>query len=133
MNIIFRQTRIGINYSHFTIYKLRTMQDGKVTRIGYWLRLLKLDELPQLYNILKGEMSLVGPRPLIPHEDHGYRGFPLTCKPGMTGWWQIHGCKLDEIAHYDKEYMALKSILFDMLIVMLTIPMTVWRWKWLRK
>lgn len=84
---IFTQTRIGINAKRFTIYKLKTMKHGKVTTIGKWLRKYKIDELPQLWNIIKGDMSFVGPRPDVPGyydkltvEDRKV----LQLKPGIT-------------------------------------------------
>lgn len=110
---LFRQTRLGLQGRPFSILKFRTMSvlengmtieqarrdDARTTRIGYWLRAFSLDELPQLINVVKGEMSLVGPRPhafahdalyarLIPHY-----GLRQSIKPGITGWAQIHGLR----------------------------------------
>lgn len=93
--VIFRQQRAGRNRELFTIYKFRTMVensesigpghtvkgDPRITPIGNFLRRFKLDELPQLYNVLRGEMSLVGPRPKIPHHDQT----TIACRPGVTG------------------------------------------------
>lgn len=84
---IFTQIRIGKHAKPFTIYKLRTMKNGKVTRIGKWLRKSKIDELPQLLNILKGEMSFVGPRPdVLGYYDQlkGDDRRVLQLKPGLT-------------------------------------------------
>ena len=93
--IIFRQQRAGQHRKLFTIYKFRTMvenseaigpghtakDDPRITRFGTFLRRFKLDELPQLYNVLRGDMSLVGPRPKLPHHDHTF----MACRPGVTG------------------------------------------------
>ena len=122
-SMIFKQTRIGIHGKPFTIYKVKTMEDGKITRP--WFRLTRLDELPQLWNVLKGDMALVGPRPLIPEEDNLLRGYPLTVKPGITGWWQIHGCVQEEVAELDRWYVENKCLRLDVKIIFLTV-----RWVW---
>ncbi len=116
---LFRQTRVGRHGRHFTLYKLRTMEtdaeavkltlhdhdegngvlfkmhsDPRVTRVGRWLRRTSLDELPQLINVLRGEMSLVGPRPALPEEVATYDDRVrrrLAVRPGMTGLWQVSG------------------------------------------
>jgi len=103
---LFRQQRIGRGGEPFTIYKFRTMvvgapayaskipcSDPRVTRVGRWLRLAGLDELPQLLNVLKGEMSLIGPRPEMAFIVDAYDSWQrrrLSLRPGITGWWQIH-------------------------------------------
>ena len=106
---IYRQTRVGENGRQFEIYKLRTMVrgaeftgaglaiqegDDRITRVGAFLRRYSLDELPNLWNVLRGEMSIVGPRPTVPVQVEQYtqreRG-RLNVKPGITGWAQING------------------------------------------
>jgi lipopolysaccharide/colanic/teichoic acid biosynthesis glycosyltransferase len=106
---IYRQTRVGENGRSFQIYKLRTMVrgaeftgaglaiqegDDRITRVGAFLRRYSLDELPNLWNVLRGEMSIVGPRPTVPVQVEQYterqRG-RLSVKPGITGWAQING------------------------------------------
>jgi lipopolysaccharide/colanic/teichoic acid biosynthesis glycosyltransferase len=97
--VIFRQNRMGRRYMRFTLFKLRTMNlsgegpdytlgaDPRITRVGHWLRRYKIDELPQLWNVLRGEMSIVGPRPVIPQLaiefDWGYARL-LAVRPGLT-------------------------------------------------
>ena len=150
--VIFRQTRVGRNGRFFEIYKLRTMiknaeqlqsqvetlnSDGKiihktiddprVTRVGRFLRRFSLDELPQLFNVLAGTMSLVGPRPELPHlvetyEAWQYKRFAVS--PGMTGWWQIHG-RSDRPMHLHTEddlyYIQNYSIWLDLQIILRTL------------
>ena len=124
MPLIFRQLRIGYQDKPFWIYKIRTMdKDENVTRIGRLLRRTGLDEVPQIINILKGELVLVGPRPLTPKDHRELRGFPLPIKPGMTGWWQIHGRKQRDIRYYDKVYIRQKSVWLDWYIIFATIPL----------
>jgi exopolysaccharide biosynthesis polyprenyl glycosylphosphotransferase len=111
--IIFRQRRSGLNGREFVIFKFRTMtvledgpdirqacrNDRRVTRVGKILRRASLDELPQLFNVLKGDMSLVGPRPHALAHDHKYRiyiadyGDRYHVKPGLTGWAQVNGLR----------------------------------------
>jgi len=107
--VFFRQKRLGLNVKVFSIFKFRTMipnavsagaglvtfdGDPRVTRVGRTLRKFRLDELPQLFNVLLGQMSLVGPRPLLPDYLSGYSErdmLRLWMPPGMTGWQQING------------------------------------------
>jgi len=129
--VIFKQERIGSGGSKFIIFKFRSMQveagkymkkPGKsfaqITRIGKILRQRGLDELPQIFNVLRGEMSLVGPRPELPFIAEGYsvsQKQRLSVKPGITGLWQISG-KTDEPIHHNLEYDLdyLKNISFSL-------------------
>ena len=105
-SIIYKQVRVGLNLNNFELYKFRTMckdadkkglltvgdHDNRITRFGYWLRKYKIDELPQLFNILKGEMSFVGPRPEVLKYVQLYDAVQkrvLTVKPGITDWASI--------------------------------------------
>ena len=94
--VLYKQTRTGLNGKEFRIYKFRTMKDGKITKLGRFLRSTSLDEIPQFYNVLKGDMSIIGPRPWIPeyyerfNEEQKNRN---NIKPGLVGLAQIHGRK----------------------------------------
>jgi lipopolysaccharide/colanic/teichoic acid biosynthesis glycosyltransferase len=102
--------------------------DPRITKVGRFLRRTSLDELPQLINVLKGEMSLVGPRPLVPDEDCQVEGLDrrrLHVKPGMTGLWQIFGSSripLNEMVKIDYLYGANWSLWLDVKILLRTIP-----------
>jgi lipopolysaccharide/colanic/teichoic acid biosynthesis glycosyltransferase len=107
------------------VFKL--INDLRVTRIGAFLRKTSLDELPQLYNVLKGEMSLVGPRPAIPYEVEAYapwhRRRVLEAKPGMTGLWQVTGrsrVTFDDMVRLDVRYAMSRSLWLDLKILMKT-------------
>ena len=134
---LFRQERIGHNGVPFVMYKFRSMAGGpdesaegtdRVTPIGRFLRKYSLDELPQLLNVLKGDMSLVGPRPELPRIVARYEPWQrkrLEVKPGMTGLWQILGRKdlpLTDNIHYDFYYIRNQSLVFDVAILLRTIP-----------
>ncbi|MBB2200954.1 exopolysaccharide biosynthesis polyprenyl glycosylphosphotransferase [Gluconacetobacter tumulisoli] len=151
--VFFRQPRLGYNNRNFMVFKFRTMHanmsdmmaakqtsrdDPRVTRIGKWLRKLSLDELPQLLNVLRGEMSLVGPRPHAPHTradgmllDDALAEYVIRhqVKPGITGWAQVNGARgelvtLDDLrrrVEYDLEYMQKWSLRFDLKILALTV------------
>ncbi len=103
-------------------------QDPRITRIGYWLRRTSLDELPQLFNILQGDMSLVGPRPPISYEIENYQPWHLErlkVTPGLTGLWQVMGrsqVSFDEMVHLDLHYINHWSLPLDMKILLRTIP-----------
>ncbi len=108
--------------------------DPRITRVGRWLRRLSLDELPQLFNVLRGEMSLVGPRMLAPEEHAALTAFPewqravLSAKPGMTGLWQVSGRRLlpyEERVRLDLEYISSATLWTDLLILLRTIPAVV--------
>ena len=138
--VFFNQERLGRYGSTFLTYKLRTMTDrvrtthtevlaghSEVTRVGDWLRRFKIDELPQLLNIVKGDMSLVGPRPALPdhilkYNDDGLRR--LLERPGMTGPAQVNGnifLSWPERWQYDAQYVANLSALSDLGIALKTI------------
>lgn len=140
--VLIRQRRIGYNKKPFTIFKFRTMYnntelyklapknqtDERITGIGRLLRRFSLDELPQLWNILKGDMSLVGPRPEMEFIVKNYapwQTFRLKAKPGLTGLWQILGRKdlpLHENLEYDFYYVTNRSLLLDCSIILKTVP-----------
>jgi lipopolysaccharide/colanic/teichoic acid biosynthesis glycosyltransferase len=153
--VLFRQTRVGRGQKPFRVAKFRTMhhgaghdvhrdyilaliesgmpapklaRDARVTRFGAFLRSTSLDELPQLWNVLRGDMSLVGPRPPIPYEVerypvHWFARFAV--KPGVTGLWQVNGrseVSLEEMIELDLEYVQRRSLPFNLWILVRTIP-----------
>ena len=111
-------------------YKLRA--DARVTRWGRVLRKTSLDELPQLFNVLRGDMSIVGPRPPIPYEVESYELWHrkrLDMKPGVTGLWQVSGrnrLSFDEMVRMDLYYIENWSLLLDLKIILRTLPV-MWR------
>jgi len=139
---IFLQDRVGKNGKCFKIFKFRTMVahtdqyayspseagDKRITNVGAILRKTSLDEFPQLLNVLRGEMSLVGPRPEMPFIVEGYSDWQrqrLKVKPGITGLWQIMGRKdlpLHENIEYDFYYIKNQSLLLDLSILIKTVP-----------
>ena len=152
-NVLFRQTRCGLNGRFFTLYKFRTMvkdaeerrlelmhlnemngpvfklrSDPRVTFFGRFLRRYSLDELPQLWNVLRGDMSLVGPRPPIPEEVAKYQRWQrrrLAMKPGLTCLWQVSGrnnLDFDRWMQLDLEYIDSWSPTLDFKILLKTIP-----------
>ena len=158
--ILFKQVRIGFGGGLFWMYKFRTMREGaddlkdslahlnasgdrrlfkipndpRVTRIGNLLRRWSLDELPQLINVLRGEMSLVGPRPFFESDLEDYRDehfSRLAAKPGMTGLWQVKGrsqiLDFEEVIRLDLEYVYRWSVVLDLLILVQTLPAVVRR------
>jgi lipopolysaccharide/colanic/teichoic acid biosynthesis glycosyltransferase len=154
--VLFRQTRVGRGGRPFSMVKFRTMvqdaearkvgleelnereglfkirEDPRVTSIGRWLRQTNLDELPQLINVLRGQMSLVGPRPLVPDEDArilGWRRRRLAVPPGMTGSWQVGTPRLslDEMVVIDHLYTANWSLWTDVKCIVGTVPAIILR------
>lgn len=151
--VIFKQVRLGRGGRPFTAYKFRSMKDNaeaeldrlrqfneaggpifkiredpRITRVGRWLRRTSLDELPQFYNILLGDMSLVGPRPPLPAEVEQYEDWHrrrLDAPPGLTGLWQISGrsnLTFDEMALLDLWYIENWSLGLDLKIILQTVP-----------
>lgn len=139
--VFFKQNRVGQNYSFFNIYKFRSMKKNTpnvathllenpgqyVLKIGRVLRKLSLDELPNLLNIIKGEMVFVGPRPALYNQDDlmqlRLKAGVEKLKPGITGWAQINGrdeISLEEKVALEKEYLERKSFWFDMKIIVFT-------------
>jgi lipopolysaccharide/colanic/teichoic acid biosynthesis glycosyltransferase len=137
--VVFWQRRIGRGGRPISIYKFRTMRhpiDGtgrrlpendRIPLIGRLLRATRLDELPQLYNVIRGDMSLVGPRPLLPADQPIGQGLRLAMAPGITGWAQIHGGQLitaNEKNALDEWYVRNASLLLDVIIILRTISTT---------
>lgn len=141
--VIFRQERLGLHGKVFKIWKFRSMSvgaekggvysqkgDPRVTRIGRFIRATSIDELPQFFNIIKGDMSIIGPRPVLT-----YHPWPLadytekqktrfSVRPGVTGWAQVNGRKdvpWDQRLEYDAAYVRKLSFGFDVKIFLLTI------------
>jgi len=151
--VFFRQVRVGKGGKPFVLYKFRSMVDGaerqqaalrkaygrgpllfklrddpRVTRVGRILRRTSLDELPQFFNVLKGEMSVVGPRPPVPEEVAAYEDWHLQrlmVTPGLTGLWQVNGrsdLSFDEMVRLDLYYAEHWSLWLDLKLILRTIP-----------
>jgi exopolysaccharide biosynthesis polyprenyl glycosylphosphotransferase len=146
--VFYRQERVGAKGRYFQLLKLRTMEmdaekdgprwaginDPRVTRIGKFLRKTRIDELPQLINVLKGDMSMIGPRPERPVFTEMFNqrtpGFikRLAVKPGLTGWAQVNGgydSTPEEKLAYDLEYIRKRSFILDMKIILLTFKVVI--------
>jgi len=139
--IFFRQIRVGMNNRHFFIYKFRTMthdanpyeikpetsSDQRITKTGRWLRMTSLDELPQIINVIKGDMSFIGPRPEMPFIVNTYNAEQmkrLQVKPGITGLWQLAGDRnkpIHEHIAYDNYYIQNMSFFLDIAILINTL------------
>lgn len=141
--VLYKQKRVGINGNIFILYKFRTMlngaeeiwgllparrHDARITPVGRFLRRTRLDELPQLFNVLKGDMSLVGPRPENIYRvklHKALRGTRLSVRPGLTGLAQIrsfYDLKPDHKVKYDYLYIQKRSLLLNLYILLKTIP-----------
>ena len=154
--ILFRQKRVGKNGKIFSIYKFRSMHtdldlhksvelmsgdregickkfvnDPRVTRVGQIIRKYSIDELPQLLNVLKGEMSMIGPRPALPQEFDQYTQYQrgrLNAIPGISGLWQVSGradLSFDQQVELDLQYVRQQSLLTDLYISLKTVPAVV--------
>ena len=152
-SVFFSQKRNGLNGKEFNMYKFRSMvhnaedlleslmsknemdgpvfkikDDPRITKIGKFIRKTSLDELPQLFNVLKGDMSLVGPRPPIPREVIQYNTYQfqrLLVKPGITCYWQISGrnnIDFDEWVELDLKYIKERNLFKDIYIILMTLP-----------
>ncbi|MGH1018046.1 sugar transferase [Bacillus mycoides] len=154
--IFFKQNRVGKNEKEFGMYKFRSMvtdaeeklkdllqhnevsgamfkmkEDPRVTKIGKFIRKTSIDELPQLLNVLKGEMSLVGPRPPLPREVKEYTSYDkqrLLVTPGCTGLWQVtdrNSVGFKEMVKLDLEYINKRGIIYDIKIILKTIQVMI--------
>jgi exopolysaccharide biosynthesis polyprenyl glycosylphosphotransferase len=150
--VFFKQQRVGKNGSLFYMYKFRSMvsnaeellaslldknevsghmfkmkEDPRITKVGKFIRKTSLDELPQFWNVLRGDMSLVGPRPPLPREVKEYSAYHkqrLQVTPGCTGLWQVSGRNelgFEEMVELDLKYIATRNIFFDIKIILKTI------------
>lgn len=150
---IYTQIRVGKNGKYFTMYKFRSMylnadkileelanknemdgpvfkmkHDPRITPVGRFIRKFSIDELPQLFNILNGDMSIVGPRPALPKEVAQYTGRDserLLVKPGLTCIWQVSGrsdIDFKQWMELDRQYIKTRSIFLDILLIIKTIP-----------
>jgi exopolysaccharide biosynthesis polyprenyl glycosylphosphotransferase len=159
--VLFSQNRSGLRGRAFRMYKFRTMvtnaeqgraeledrnemsgpvfkvkNDPRVTRVGYWLRKLSIDELPQLWNVLRGEMSLVGPRPLPLYETANFGDVTqrrrMSVRPGLTCLWQVRGRnKITDFKDWvilDLEYIDRWSLWLDFQILLRTVPVVLFGW-----
>jgi lipopolysaccharide/colanic/teichoic acid biosynthesis glycosyltransferase len=156
--VFFRQKRVGQGGTEFTMLKFRSMHvngdenihrkkveammrngqtldkeknDPRITRVGRFIRRTSLDEIPQFWNVLMGEMTLVGPRPPLPYEVALYRGkdwLRLSGPPGVTGMWQVYGrsaVTFTDMVDMDIAYLKEQSLLKDIKLVFLTVPVMI--------
>ncbi|MCP1092509.1 sugar transferase [Bacillaceae bacterium OS4b] len=154
--VFFKQVRVGKDETDFQMYKFRSMvtdaedrlkdllalnevsgamfkmkEDPRITRIGKFIRKTSIDELPQLWNVLKGEMSLVGPRPPLPREVEEYTEYDkqrLLVTPGCAGLWQVSGRNnlgFDEMVELDLKYINERSLFYDIKIIIKTIKIII--------
>jgi lipopolysaccharide/colanic/teichoic acid biosynthesis glycosyltransferase len=143
--ILYRNLRVGLNGKTLKLYKFRTMRldaseigteaiwklrnDPRITRVGRFLRVTALDEVPSIFNILKGDLSFVGPRPANPYEVEHYSETQkqrLRIRPGLTGYWQVLGREnklfnIEEMVKMDIEYGEKQSLWFDLKILWKTV------------
>jgi lipopolysaccharide/colanic/teichoic acid biosynthesis glycosyltransferase len=150
--VLYRQTRVGFRDTPFKVIKFRSMRvdaekngaqwasqtDDRVTKVGHIIRKFRIDELPQLFNVLKGEMSFVGPRPERPEFVEGFeQRIPYykerhRVKPGITGWAQLcypYGASEEDTRHkleYDLYYVKNYSLFLDLTIMMSTVEVVLW-------
>ncbi|MGO4109156.1 sugar transferase [Paenibacillus sp. YAF4_2] len=151
-SVFFYQTRVGRNEQVFKMFKFRSMvanaeellegllsqneiegamfkmkEDPRITKVGKFIRKTSIDELPQLWNVIKGDMSLVGPRPALPREVQDYSSYDklrLKVQPGCTGLWQVSGrneLSFQEMVELDLKYIEERGFLFDLKLVLLTV------------
>lgn len=159
--LFYEQLRIGKDGKRFRLYKFRSMcmnadeklqsyldenpeakkeykkykklkNDPRITKTGQFLRATSLDEFPQFFNVLIGNMSFVGPRPYLPREKEEMTHYEeiVKCKPGVTGWWQVNGRSNTDFEtrnEQDKEYEEKRSIIFDIKIMFMTVAQTIKR------
>lgn len=155
--VVFKQVRVGKHGRTFTLYKFRSMymandaryvdpatlasdrdgvckkyfQDPRITRVGKFIRKYSIDELPQLWNVVRGDMVLVGPRPALPSEvaEYDFKAKRrLQVRPGLTGLWQVSGradTTFEQQIALDSKYVAEKSLWMDLKILLLTLPAVV--------
>lgn len=153
-DVLFKQERVGLYGTRFEMWKFRSMvcdaenkrealeednemasgvlfkmkHDPRITKVGSFIRKTSIDELPQLFNVLKGDMSLVGPRPPLPSEVHDYHRFDcrrLEALPGITCEWQVSGrsdIPFEEQVELDVHYIRNQSLCFDFILLLKTIP-----------
>lgn len=144
-SIFFKQERVGLNGKVFSLLKFKSMKSNivaeknfdfsldeeRITKVGKFIRRTKIDELPQLINVLKGDMSLVGPRPTIKKQVDAYNDYQrqrLNVRPGMTGLAQVNGniyLDWDERIKYDVYYVRNKSLLLDLKILLKTVGVVI--------